>query len=118
MTIQSSQFIDVSDVDVYLLPDRPVGDANLTEYMMDVLVDNLDPAQQSSSTGLAPKYIAAITVVCVVLFVVLPLVYIMLKRKRAINRYRRMIVTLLWDQRYSFILNIMSHNIPAVFNVC
>ncbi|CAO3613080.1 unnamed protein product [Mucor fragilis] len=99
MTIQSSQFIDVSDVDVYLLPDRPEGDTNLTEYMMDVLIDNLDPLQQSPSTGLAPKYIAAITVVCVVLFVVLPLVYIILKRKRAINKCRRIITAVLWDQR-------------------
>lgn len=105
MTIQSSQFIDVSDVDVYLLPDRPEGDTNLTEYMMDVLIDNLDPLQQSPSTGLAPKYIAAITVVCVVLFVVLPLVYIILKRKRAINKCRRIITAVLWDQRYSFISN-------------
>jgi hypothetical protein len=105
MTIQSSQFIDVSDVDVYLLPDVPEGNTNLTEYMMDVLVDTLDPSLQSSSTGLAPKFIAAITVVCVVLFAVLPLAYIVLKRKRAINRCRAMILAILWGQRYSLILN-------------
>lgn len=98
MTMQSSNFIDISDVDVFLLPDVPDGNTNYTEYKMDLL-DAVGAPTETTSEGLATKYIIAIVIVCVALFIILAIIIIMLKRRRVIKSVRMVILAVIWDQR-------------------
>lgn len=98
MTMQSSNFIDISEVDVFLLPDVPDGNTNYTEYKMDLL-DAIGAPIETTSEGLATKYIIAIVIVCVALFIILPIIIIMLKRRRVIKSVRMVILAVVWDQR-------------------
>jgi hypothetical protein len=98
MTVQSSNFIDISDVNVFLLPDVSDGNTNYTEYKMDSL-DTVGAPTEIASERLATKYIIAIAIVCIALFIILPIIIIMLKRKRIIKSVRMVILAVIWDQR-------------------